>query len=169
MTLHVWMFVTIVREDPREHKQLFTVMFEQWWGEVEETLETDEDVSQWLLTKYLRQVQSSTMGSLMSYDKSFEDYGKSDDCDPFLGAIWRNIFEGDLEMKRAHITQLRDYAFTELERMREMDQERFFSGVPDFGPPPSSTPAPSEEADTLDDTFAYTQMYSGEKVQTWHM
>lgn len=169
--LHVWMCMRVIREDTEsDHKKLSYILFETLWDDTQVRISQEPDMSPWLVSKYLKQVQEYAMGSLLAYDKAMQIYEKSDDCDPLLGAIWRNMYEADLDIDRAHLTQMRDYMFKQLENMQQIKEENrevFFTGNFEWCEPPNTTPQPSEEADTLSESFAYNKMFNGEEQTTW--
>lgn len=169
--LHVWMCMRVIREDTEsDHKKLSYILFDALWDDTQVRISQEPDMSPWLVTKYLKQVQEYAMGSLLAYDKGMQIYEKSDDCDPLLGAIWRNMYSADLDIDRAHLTQMRDYMFKQLKHMQQIKEENrevFFTGTFEWFEPPTKTPQPSEEADTLSESFAYNKMFNGEEITTW--
>lgn len=129
----------------------------------------EEEISAWVVSKYVSQTQQVCVGALMSYDKSMEILLTSEDGDPLLGSIWRNIFEGDLDMNRAHLVMMREYVLTEMERLKELDPAVLLSGKVAFSSPPTSLPSPElvEEAESLPKTFASGKMFDGQVQMTW--
>lgn len=167
ITLHVWMIHTRIKSDAYDQKGFVHHLYEQAWLDIEKRLK-DEGINAWLLNKHLNEVQQVVIGSLMTYDVTFQTYQKTEDCKPFLGALWRNIYAGDVELDRAKLVQLRDYVFQELDNVMYTHEDMFYEGRIEWGLPPSELATPTEESELLDISLAQKPMFkSSDKYGTW--
>lgn len=170
ISIHVWIVHQRIKEDTQTGEIYDVVqnpeavvhhLYEQLWGDVEQRI-LFEGISQWLLRKYLGQVQPVIYGMMMALDKGMSVLQTKDESEVLLGGLWRNIYEGKPDLNRAHLTQLRDYILRELEYVMTIDAEDFYAGNFAWGPSPSSLPRRNAEADALDKRLAYTNLFSGE-------
>lgn len=172
LMLHVWMVHRVLKENPGDEekfKKLTFFLYETIWMTLEERMMEEESISHWVVSKYLTQVQQVCIGALMSYDKSMQLFESSDDGDPLLGAVWRNVYEGNLDMNKAHLVQLRNYMLSEMERLRALPFEELHSGQLEWSTPPVSLPTPkeAEEGLSLSESYASHKMFDGEVRMTW--
>jgi len=167
IALHVWMVHTRIKSDAYEAKPYVHHIYEQLWVHVEERL-LAEGISPWLLSKNLNEVQKVVIGSLMTYDVTFQTFQKTEDSRPFLGALWRNIYAGDLDINRANLVQMRDYVWSQLDTVMFTDEDDFYSGKVAWRSYPTTPATPCEESESLDSSYAHDIMFSEEdKFNTW--
>ena len=167
ISLHVWMIHTRLKSDAYESKPFVHHLYEQMWLDVEQKL-LDEGISAWLLSKHLNEVQQVVIGSLMTYDVTFQTFQNTEDCRPFLGALWRNVYAGDMEVDRVNLVQMRDYVFQELDNIMYTDEDMFYAGKLEWGSPPSTKAKASEESESLDISLAQNTMFKEtDKFNTW--
>lgn len=155
--IHIWILHQRISRDSKEaHQQdLVFKMYEKLWEDLDNEM---YDSGLLFLTKHLKQAQGNVYGSLYSYDQALQIYNTDGDCDAFLGALWRNLYQGKKDLNRAHLCQMRDYIFREIETVNEQSHKDFYTGFLKWGPVPSSLPEPSEEAKGLDPALADVKM-----------
>lgn len=154
--LHVWILHQRIRDDaPENQEDLVYKIYETIWEDLDNEL---YDAGLTFLSRHMKEAQAGVYGSLASYDKTLQVYENDGDCDPFLGAVWRNLFNGDPNMDKAHLVQLRDYIFRELKSIKEMDEKAFYNGDIVWGPVPDTLPVSSVEADGIDPALAVSPL-----------
>ncbi len=149
-TLHVWALKSAMVPHDKEKAQLFLgEICEQMWSRGEHRLH-EEGTHPFMLTKRLTELQQWTLGSMTAYDKAITVFSESEDEGPFLGAIWRNVYEAKAEVSPVHVATLADYVVAQLNFLQDLSSEDLFAGNFEWGSPPTEAVRPSREINLED-------------------
>lgn len=155
--LHIWILHLKIKEDEEDfQEELVYNLFEKLWEDLDDEM---YQAGATFMKRHKEEAQAGIFGALKSYDKALGIYLNEGDSDPFLGAIWRNMYDGEKEMDKAHLIQMRDYIFRERENILAHDKHQFYNGFITWGDPPNAMPKACPESEGLDKTLARNKMF----------
>jgi len=134
-TLHNWMINQRLNRLP-DGKAQFNSLLELFWGHAEIAMH-EHGVPSISLNKKKRHLQEVGYGSFLAYDAALEYIRRGGSDEPFLAALWRNLYAGRPDINQAHFIQMKEYVWRELDNVRDTNEQEFTEGRIMWGEPPS--------------------------------
>ncbi|GAB5357621.1 hypothetical protein AAMO2058_000389700 [Amorphochlora amoebiformis] len=120
--LHLWALkIVMVPADPDEGPKHFAEVCEQVWARTEVRI-YKEGIHSFLISKNLKEIQQWTFGAMTAYDKGIIEMQATGDNKEFVGSLWRNIYDCDVEISPAQAVTLADHILTQIQDLQGQDK-----------------------------------------------
>ena len=155
LTLHLWVLHCRLRESmyqakalgqeeqARQWKRTVHLLFELYWQEMdslvrdaeeEEAVEKEEGTPLRVFT--VDEYAQLAYGAMVAYDRAWHKLRSAGEKGDLLGALWRNLHPGKVEMGEAQLHRLLHYTEQMKQRSNRWTEQELMEGTIDWGPLP---------------------------------
>ena len=165
-TLHYWILSVRMRALPFKYGRNYQQkLIDRIFRDMELRLSQELKInSTRVIEGYLKDFHTQLLGSVLSYDE-----GLATDDITFAGALWRNVFNGNMEADMRHVEALLGYVRSQLYVLNKIPDRAFGFGLFKFVPAdevvrPLSKKQETEMKNRLKEDFKYKNAPSQKSV-----